>query len=61
MLWSLHIGQARANWADRARDVVEELNDVGVLRAGFTVTNKMGLSSARDTSEERIKVCDNVI
>jgi len=61
ILWSLHIGQARADWAHSTRDVVEELNDAGVSKTAFVVTDKMGLSGARDTREERIKVRDNVI
>ena len=61
ILWSLHIGQAGPDWSHSARDVVEELNDVGVFSATFAVTDKMSLSGARDTREERIKVRDNVI
>lgn len=61
ILWSLHIGQARADWAHSARDVVEELNDIDVLRAAFAVADQMALGSARDTREEGIKVRNNGI
>jgi hypothetical protein len=61
VLWSLHVGQARADWTHGARDVVEELDDVSVLRVALDVTDKMGLGGAPDTQEERIKVGDDIV